>query len=177
MADKMREIQKICPDICSGNDEARASEILNKIKQERTQFNDLWQELQNYLNDPANAALFNRFPEARNIIESKVEEIKRIVDAIDAEVHEKEKSYDCSTKTCDKEERSGPFIRKYRNTGDEGTSFHNTEDDKVHQDSNSICGQGGGPGCFRKKENGEWEPIYSSADETRSSAGGAASQT
>jgi hypothetical protein len=157
MADKMREMQLICPSICSGGDEDRANGLLSQIMTERAQFTQLWQDLQNYLNDPANAALFNRFPEARNIIDSKVAEIQRIVNAIDAQTHPGGRSYNCEGKTCpNRDPDTGIW---YRNNP-EGTSFSNTEDDGVHQNSNTICGQGGGPGCFRKNNNGEWEPIY-----------------
>jgi Flp pilus assembly pilin Flp/uncharacterized protein YukE len=162
MADKMREIQRLCPDICSGNEETSANDLLSQIKKERAQFQDIWEELENYLNDRANADLFARFPEARNIIDSKVAEIKRIVDAIDAQTHEAQSDpdYNCdhATQMCNKVDDSGDWYRQVAKQA--GTSFHNTEDDGVHQDSNTICGQGGGPACFRKNNNGEWEPIF-----------------
>jgi hypothetical protein len=198
LGEDLKAIESVCRKgaTCSGTQEKEAVSKLDALKARLDIFKQHWDELQALLQ--ANPDMLKDFPEAKQIIESKVAEIAGLISQINAKP-----VYNTSSSTSWESAGTGINISRWGGSGNNGgetlkqnpdgtwsnnnggetlkqnpdgtwskkktkktkkkvgISFGNGSYpiDTVHQDSNSICQNGGTAQCIWRKKDEYWKPV------------------
>ncbi|MBY0405696.1 MAG: hypothetical protein K2X66_17470 [Cyanobacteria bacterium] len=129
MGEKLKQVEERCNAnvLCNKADADEAKEILSEVSKHDLQgFQTIYQRLTTFLN--ANPTALEKFPEAKLIIDRKVQEIQQVIINIQVE-----DNYNISFNN-----GKGKNVKEYKDS-----RLSNLVLPVIHQDANQICQQGG----------------------------------